>query len=131
MILQKKWIEATEDELGVRFPYGFLGGMMRKNGGEVNLAGESWWLLAFSEVEDPRYRTLAAPWHQVFFRAQARPNFERTPTMIRISFERSAPLRLPGTKFWGTFGRFGATKGSLAPSFGSEHQVSGFFQVST
>lgn len=40
-------IRKTEAKTGVLFPPGFKARMARDNGGEIDVIGESWWLIPF------------------------------------------------------------------------------------
>jgi hypothetical protein len=50
--VERKYVEEAEAKLAVRFPAAFVARMMRSNGGEVHVAGETWWLFPFWDRTD-------------------------------------------------------------------------------
>ena len=51
-MLDIKWIEKAEVALGVTLPSSYVANMRRRNGGEVQLDGESWWLYPVRDSTD-------------------------------------------------------------------------------
>ncbi|MEM6330697.1 MAG: SMI1/KNR4 family protein [Planctomycetota bacterium] len=47
-----KWIEATQNKLGVVFPASFVVAMARMNGGEAETGGQTWQLFPFLDQSD-------------------------------------------------------------------------------
>lgn len=54
LIISLERIAETEALLGVTFPTGFKAAMARRNGGDVKIGGESWWLFPFRDTSDRR-----------------------------------------------------------------------------
>lgn len=52
--VEARFIDQAEARLGVRFPPLYRAGMIRRNGGEVDAAGDAWELHSFLDTSDRR-----------------------------------------------------------------------------